>query len=76
MPPVRFDEVLQVVPGNATTHSVEPPEDMVTVPVAAPGSPLSESVELEPYGTDEGVAPAVNDVDSGVTLVRVTELAR
>lgn len=76
VPPARPDDVVQLVVGRIAEHSVEPPDAKVTVPVAAPGRPLSASVEVDPYGTVDGAALAVNEVGTGPTLVRVTELAR
>jgi hypothetical protein len=76
VPPGSPVDVVQLVVGSVTAHSVEPPDAKVTVPVAPPGRPDSASIELDPYGTVDGVALAVNDVGTGPTSVRVTELAR
>jgi hypothetical protein len=72
----RPADVVQLVVGSVTAHNVAPPEAKVTVPLAPPGRPVSASMELDPYGTVDGVALAVNDVGIGPTSVRVTELAR
>ena len=59
-------DVVQLVAGNVAVQRVEPPAVKVTVPVAAPGRPLSASVELAPYATLAGVALAVNEVEAFV----------
>src|ERR1700676_3679711 len=51
------------------THSVEPPDAKVTVPVAPAGSPESDSVSCEPYTIDAGAAASVK---VGVALMIVS----
>ena len=50
-------------------QSVEPPEAKITVPVATPGSPATESVSCAPYTIVAGAAASVNE---GVALVIVS----
>jgi hypothetical protein len=61
--------VWQLVAGIVATHSVEPPELNVTVPVAPAVRPESDSVSCEPYTIDDGAAASVN---VGVAFVIVS----
>jgi hypothetical protein len=61
-------EVEQPVDGSAATQRVDPPEVNVTVPVAPPGSPDTDSVSLVPYGTLAGAADSVIAVLESVTV--------
>ena len=61
-------EVEQLVAGKLTTQSVDPPEVNVTVPVAPPGKPDTETVSLVPYWTLDGAADSVIEVLDNVTV--------
>jgi hypothetical protein len=68
VPPASVADVVHLVDGWGATQSVEPPDANVTVPVEAFGRPLSDSIEVLPKGTLDGVALAVNDVGAGDTV--------
>lgn len=61
-------DVEQLVAGSVATHSVEPPDLNVTVPVAPPGKPDTDSVSLVPNGTLAGAADSVIVVLDNVTV--------
>jgi len=60
--------VWQLVAGSVTLHSVDPPEVKVTVPVAPPGNPVTESVSCDPNPIDGGDADSFIDVSALVTV--------
>jgi hypothetical protein len=60
--------VEQLVAGSVATQRVEPPEVNVTVPVAPPGKPDTDSVSLVPNGTLDGAADSVIVVLDSVTV--------
>jgi hypothetical protein len=60
--------VSQLVAGSVVTQSVDPPEVKVTVPVALPGRPVTDSVSAVPYGTVDGAADSLNVALALVTV--------
>ena len=55
-------------------QSVDPPDVKVTVPVASPGRPVTESVSAVPYGTLEGAADSVKD-GSALVIMKLAPVA-
>ena len=67
-------DVWQLVAGSVAVHSVDPPEANVTVPVAVPGSPATDSVSCAPYAMLAGAADSVN-VELAFTTVKLAPVA-
>jgi hypothetical protein len=57
-----------VAAGSVAVQRVAPPDVNVTVPVAAPGIPATESVSWAPYAMVAGAADSVNVVFAIVTV--------
>ena len=74
VPGASVDDVSQLVAGSVATQRVDPPEVNVTVPVASPGSPLSDSVSAVPYGTLDGAADSLK-VGFAVVTVKLAPVA-
>ena len=70
--------VWQLVAVSVATQSVVAPDVNVTVPVASPGSPLTDSVSCDPNGMLAGAADFVIAVSACVTakLAPVATLPR
>jgi hypothetical protein len=68
VPGTKLADVAQLAAGSVATHSVAPPEVKVTVPVAVPESPETESVSLAPNAMLDGDADSVIDVEAGVIV--------
>ena len=68
MPGASVADVWQLIAGRSALHSGDPPEEKVTVPVASPGRPATESVSCAPYATLDGAADSVK---VGFALVTV-----
>ena len=67
-PGVSVVDVWQLSAGRSAVHSVDPPEVKVTLPVASPGRPASDSVSAVPNGTLAGAADSVKDGSALVTM--------
>ena len=67
MPGTSVIAVWQLMAGKGATHSVDPPEVKVTVPVASPGRPATDSVSWDPYAMDAGAADSTIAVSALVT---------
>jgi hypothetical protein len=68
VPGASVADVWQLIAGSVAVHSGEPPELKVTVPVASPGRPATETVSCVPYGMLAGAAASVIDVAALVTV--------
>ena len=71
VPAASVDAVWQLVDDSDAMHSVNPPEEKVTVPVAPTGRPATDSVSRAPKTIDAGAAASVSD---GVALVIVSDV--
>ena len=49
-------------------QSVDPPEVKVTIPIAPPGNPVTDSVSCDPYPIDAGDADSLIAVSALVTV--------
>ena len=68
MPGASEVDVEQLAAGSVATHSVDPPEVNVKVPVAPAGSPETDSESAVPKGTLDGAADSVMEVLASVTV--------
>jgi hypothetical protein len=68
VPGISVGDVAQLAAGSKATQSVAPPDVNVTVPVALPESPETESVSWAPNAMLDGDAESVIDVGAGVIV--------
>ena len=68
MPGTSVVDVWQLIADNAAMQSTEPPDLKVTVPVASPGRPATDSVSFAPYAMVAGAADSVIAVSALVTV--------